>query len=369
YTIPPKTLAQGYWELLLSHDFLTLTALVIAITALGTLLKELGFLNRLAAACQGLYGGSKTAVAIMPGLVGLMPMPGGSLLSAPLVNSVLNHPRYTPHMKCAANYWFRHLAEFSWPVYAGLILTEAITGLSIARVALLQLPLAVLMFILGLLFFVTRIKDGSAGHHSLWRPLLSIAGSVWPVVLAIVLYGLIGLQLVLSVVISIVLLAIVARPTKDNVVKSFKDALSPKLVLLVFGVLSFQMVIEMSGGVEAISILATDYHLPEELIVFIVLFTIGLLTGMVSAYVGLGYTLVAGLLYQPELQPGLIMLAYLSGFIGIILSPAHLCLILTNNYFGSDIMKVYKELALPLLFLAIGGYLLYLSDYGALFAP
>lgn len=367
YWLPASDVARGYFDLVRSERFLSLTALVVAITILGNLLKELGYLSRLAAGARGLYGGSKTAVAIMPGLVGLMPMPGGSLLSAPLVNSVLDHPRYSPEMKCAANYWFRHLTEFSWPVYAGLILTEAITGLPIADVALLQLPLAALMFLLGLIFFVSRIKDGTTEAHHLWRPLVAIASSVWPVVLAIALYGILEVDLVISVAASLLLVMAISRPSRSIIWKSVKPGLSPELILLIFGVLSFQMVIEMSGGVEAVSKLATDYHLPVELVVFAVVFTVGLLTGMVSAYVGLGYALLAGLLYQPTLNPGLIMIAYLSGFIGMILSPAHLCLILTNQYFGSDLMKVYRELLPPLILLGLGGFLLYFLGWGNLF--
>ena len=371
YWVPLKSLFICYREVFLSERFIVLTALVVTITILGNLLKELGYLSRLATACQGLYGGSKTAAAIMPGLIGLMPMPGGSLLSAPLVDSVLtdksDSSRYSPHFKCVVNYWFRHLTEFSWPVYAGLILTEAITGLPIAKVSLLQVPLSVFMFILGLLLFIRKVSDGSAAGHALWWPLVGIAGSVWPVVLAIVLYGVLDVPLTLAVLGSLVLLMVISRPSWGMIKGSLKQGFSPELLLLIFGVLSFQSIIELTGGVEAISRLATEYHLPKELVVFLVMVTIGLLTGMVSAYVGLGYTLLAGLLYQPVLNPGLIMLAYLSGFIGMMFSPAHLCLILTNNYFGSDLVKVYRLLIVPLLLLGIGGILLYISGYGALF--
>ena len=367
YQVPFAVLWDGYVDLATSEEFISLTALVVAITVLGNLLKELGYLTRLANACEGLYGGSRTAVALMPGLVGLMPMPGGSLLSAPLIDSVLDKPRYSPHFKCAVNYWFRHLTEFSWPVYAGLILTAAITGMPISDVALLQLPLSVLMFLIGLVVFITRIADGSDSNHALWRPLGGIAASVWPVVAAIAAYGLLDIPLVFAVVGSLVLVVLIGWPNGRQLFSSLKEGFSPKLILLVFGVLSFQKVVELSGGVEAVTQLATEYQLPDELIVFIVMFAIGLLTGMVSAYVGLGYALLAGLLYQPELRPGLMMLAYLSGFIGVILAPTHLCLILTNNYFGSDLTRVYRLLLIPLALLGLGGYLLYRLGWGDLF--
>ena len=146
-----------------------------------------------------------------------------------------------------------------------------------------------------------------------------------------------------------------------------KKGFSYRLIVLVYGILSFQTVLEMSGGIQSIPELATTYSLPSELIIFLVCFSIGILTGMVSAFVGLGYALLAGFLYQPEISPAAILLASLSGFLGIMFSPTHLCLIFTAEYFRADLLKIYRTLAVPLLILGLGGYMLYLSGYGSLF--
>jgi len=177
----------------------------------------------------------------------------------------------------------------------------------------------------------------------------------------------VGMELSLSAVAAMVALIAVARPSRDALKKSLKAGLSLELVVLIFGVLSFQKVLELSGAVRSIPTLAAAYHLPPELIIFLVCFTIGLLTGMVSAYVSLGYTLLAGLLYEPTIIPGHIILATLSGFMGMMVSPAHICLVVTNAYFGSELSKVIRTLALPLLVLGLLGFLLYLTPYSSLF--
>jgi hypothetical protein len=43
----------------------------------------------------------------------------------------------------------------------------------------------------------------------------------------------------------------------------------------------------------------------------------------------------------------LVMFAYVSGFVGILLSPAHLCLALTADYFKAELRDVYKILIWP----------------------
>ena len=43
----------------------------------------------------------------------------------------------------------------------------------------------------------------------------------------------------------------------------------------------------------------------------------------------------------------LMTFAYVSGFAGILLSPAHLCLALTADYFKAEMRDVYRILAWP----------------------
>jgi hypothetical protein len=48
----------------------------------------------------------------------------------------------------------------------------------------------------------------------------------------------------------------------------------------------------------------------------------------------------------------LILLAYVSGFVGVLASPAHLCFSVTQKYFNASFSKVYKRL-LPSLVILI----------------
>lgn len=369
YQVELSALLDGYWELLKSKRFISLTSVIVLITTLGRLLKELKFLERLSEACKGLPGGNRTALAVMPPLVGLMPMPGGSLLSAPLVDNVLVGSRYVPEFRTASNYWFRHLVEFFWPIYPGIILTEAITGLPIGTVSLMQAPLSVIMITIGLVFFIRKVDNSGTNETDFFGAVLGIAKTVWPIALAIAVYAILKVDLALAVLISFIVLLVIARPPKDNLLRALKEGLSFKLVFLVFGTLSFQTALELSGAIGSIPKLSLQFNLPEELLIFLVCFAAGILTGMVAAFVALSYTLLAGFLYQPEIMPSYILLAYLSGFVGMMLSPSHLCLILTNEYFRSDLLKVYRRLAIPLILLALFGFLLYLSPWAALFRP
>jgi hypothetical protein len=369
YQVSVTGLLEGYWELIQSKRFISLTAAICLITAMGAFLRELGFLQRLTDSCSGLWGGRKTATVVLPPLVGMMPMPGGSLLSAPLIDNVLANPKYTPHFKCAANYYFRHCIEHFWPIYPGMIVTEAVTGIPVATVALLQSPLAVVMIALGLIFFVPRITNENGHRKSIIQSITGILGAIWPIAIAVAVYGLLKIELALAVLTSILVVGVVVRPPLTAFTRAFRKGLSYKLIFLVFGILSFQTALELSGAVALLQRLSVDYGLPPELIIVIVSFTSGILTGMFAAYVALGYTLLAGFLYLPEIMPGQIFLAFLAGYIGMMLSPAHLCLVVTNEYFNSDLLKVYKVMIWPFLILAVIGYLIYLTPWASYVYP
>lgn len=363
YQIPIARLLEIYRELVVSERFLTLTGIIILITIMGALLKELGYLERLTHISTQLIGGKRTAAVSLPVLVGLMPMPGGSLLSAPLVDNVLSDKKYLPHFKCVVNYWSRHTVEHFMPIYPGIIVASGMTGLPLGTLGVLQMPLAIVMMGLGLIFFARHIEPGERGSGGVGKTLLEILATIWPIILTIAVYAIFDLNIALSAMIALIALIIVTRPTASRLVRSLKEGLTYKLVFLVFGILSFQSILDQSGAVGGLQRLATEHHFPVEAIIFVVAFTSGVLTGMLAALVALSYSLLAGFLYQPEIIPANLVWAFISGYAGMMVSPTHLCLTLTNQYFKSDLLRVIRTMVIPLVILLLFGLLLSWSGW------
>ncbi len=85
--------------------------------------------------------------------------------------------------------------------------------------------------------------------------------------------------------------------------------------------------------------------------------------GMTAAFIGLSYPILSGFLYTPEINLNNIFIAHLSGYLGMILSPTHFCLLLTAEHFNADLGKVYRAFLLPLAVLAAVGFALYFLGY------
>jgi hypothetical protein len=85
---------------------------------------------------------------------------------------------------------------------------------------------------------------------------------------------------------------------------------------------------------------------------------VGLISGLPIAFVGTCFPIListlsaTGALY---LKLPWILLAFVSGFVGSLLAPTHLCLILSNEYFHAPWPKAYGHLLLPCGLLLAGG--------------
>jgi len=72
---------------------------VLFITMLGTVLKHLEKLDVIVSSLETLIGDSRLSLASIPAFIGLLPMPGGAMMSAPLVNEFANRQRVSSQQR------------------------------------------------------------------------------------------------------------------------------------------------------------------------------------------------------------------------------------------------------------------------------
>ena len=353
---------SGVWRTFASVEFWHLFAVLVVVTVLGNLLREVGALDRLAAAAQELAGGRKTATAILPAAVGLMPMPGGAVLSAPLIEEVLKEENRSPQFMSAANYWFRHIMEFFWPLYPGVILAAGIAGVPMRIFSLLGMVMTAAMLFIGYLFFLRPLTNHQRQAHNL-RALGRIGLILWPLFLAVFLALALRLDMVIALVAALGTMILLQKIAARTVWTVIKGGITIRLFFLVFGILVFKNLLELSGAAAAIPAEVSRLGIPSAVVIFLAAFLTGLLSGMAAAFVGLSFPVLAGFLYYPDVNLSNLFLAYFSGYLGMILSPTHFCLLLTAEHFKAELGGVYKTLFVPLVLLGCFGWGLYLLGY------
>jgi integral membrane protein (TIGR00529 family) len=295
----------------------------------------------------------KRIVAMVgPSILGFLPTPGGALLSAPMVEESTKTMNFKPEFSTFLNFWFRHFWEFVWPVYAGLLLFQTMSNIPLKTIILYQSPFTVLNILTGLLvcftYFrrhrITRLKPDNKNNVA--GTVRDFFQGVWPILMVILLFFILSMPLYLSLTLVSLVLTLVTRIKPREILSILISPFIVKTLLLIVCVLVFQKIISIS---DAFDILKT-WDISIAMIVlfaFFISFTMGFLTGVNMAYIAIAYPILFPLI---EHLPNFVYLSlyiYVIGFAGILLSPLHLCLVLTNEYFQSSLYRVYKYMAFP----------------------
>ena len=162
------SLLHSIWDGVKAAETWELLIILISVSFLGSLLKESGRALSLTDAVESLLRSKRASMVILPALIGLLPMPGGALLSAPLIDEVGNRTDIEPTRLAAINYWFRHMLEYVWPLYLGIILASSILEIKVGKIISAQWPMSVGMLIGGILFLLVPLgklayKNGDRG--------------------------------------------------------------------------------------------------------------------------------------------------------------------------------------------------------------
>ena len=355
----------------ISGDVISLLVIILLILLFSTALRLGGRLDRMTKTFSGLVHNWRMQLATFPALIGLLPMPGGAWFSAPMVKSIAKGiPEHVGQLT-AINYWFRHIWEYWWPLYPGVLLATSLTGMSLPRVIAVMLPMTPVVAIIGALtiFRDVKAKEDNAGEpreRSSWGTLLT---AMWPI-LAVVIGG-VALELArelyesaghsfyqpLPRTIIIAALAVVSVATivsdRVNLRKLLTEYADPKqleLVAMIFAVLYYKNVLD-EGGLVARAVGELEaWHIPVWLVIVILPALIGVITGVLVASVGVSFPVVLGLAAGANLPVvPVLVVAYTAAMVGVMFSPIHFCLLLSLQYFGDTFGPVYKRITIPLL--------------------
>ncbi|KAF2957561.1 hypothetical protein AS159_07820 [Thermotoga sp. Ku-13t] len=331
------------------HDrsFLTLIPAIFFIYFLGEIMEISGDAENMARSVQKLFHGSKGAVVFIPSAIGLMPMPAGAMFTAPLVDYIGKDMSNLD--KLMVNYWFRHCLEFFWPVYPAMYLLAGLTSTSVGVISLKLFPLFLVSFLAGWLYLNgLKLPKFNRLSRAEWKQLwpLILVLSVGLMILLFKMEGWLALLLVSS------LYAMIRHEHVLEAVKRTLKRLDVVPVLLI--VFMFKHAMIDFGLGERASQELTGFGLSSKLVAIVLPLLSGMSTGITHAAVGISYPVVLGM-GGGEIG----LLIYVFSVLGVLLSPVHLCLVLTLKYFRVDLSKTILRMLPLVLLTGLVGYFFY----------
>jgi hypothetical protein len=353
-----------------SADTLLLAVVIILILVLSGFLKETGQLERIVTSFHAISSDARLTMAALPALIGLLPMPGGALFSAPMVESASAANNIKPELKVAVNYWFRHIWEYWWPLYPGIILSISLFGLDASKLMAANIPLTVGAVIAGIIFILRHVSEAtvvSTGQKTVrTRELIR---EVEPIAVVILVFAAVqgsaflakyytgqewGFSKYGGLVVGLAAaIALVIRQNSLTVSEVRRVVLRPgilTMVMVIFAIMSFKGMLTESQAIVQVKQELAAYRIPPLVIIGLLPFISGVVTGIAIGFVGASFPLVTALIPAGHSPFPYAVLAYGLGYMGMMLSPVHLCLIVTREYFGADMIAGYKYLWKPACF-------------------
>ncbi|MBL8026345.1 MAG: DUF401 family protein [Fibrobacteres bacterium] len=346
-----------------------LTLLVTLILVLNQLMGKSGAQQSLVNHLSKLANNAKISLFSLPALIGLLPMPGGAYFSAPMVEEVSKDLPVTQEWRVLVNYWFRHIWEFWWPMYPGVILAVSLSGLSFSKYMAMMFvftPFAVAIGYLLLLKPLKLTKPAEKESADLKGRILSFLYHALPVTLILIVMAIFTAAAPLWKTISLLSGSMAQYfPMFAGLIVSgawvyFKGKLKPMdaigaifnkktlmLILLIVAVMAYKKVLLDCGAITKMNEEMQLLEIPLNAVVIILPLIAGLVMGIAVGFVGASFPVILGLIPDNGSYTAYIVLAYMSGYVGMMISPIHMCLVLTRNHFtGSRMGPLYSRLVL-----------------------
>ena len=339
-------------QALINIQTLKIVTIVILAFTLGYSMEYFGMLNELAEELSQAIGA--LSFILIPLLIGLLPMPGGALISAVMLGPLMKKYTLTPERATLLNYWFRHVWVTFWPLYPSVIIGAAVLNVDYFTFAAATLPISIFAMISGLM--LTR---GIERKFQISRNTFKALTNLYPIIILLFLSVILKLDLLISLLVAIFAVAIHRRAKLKDFEKILKRTIDRKIIVLVFAVMCYKSVIQSSGVAESI---LTDISLefPAPVAAFILTLIVGFATGIEMSYSSIALPLLTGFTGVGTINPKNLMLVIAAGYLGVMLSPLHLCYVLTAEYFGTEISRTYRQLVLVAVAVAVLVWLLYL---------
>ncbi|HVP27205.1 MAG TPA: DUF401 family protein [Candidatus Bathyarchaeia archaeon] len=338
-------------------DVLTVSIVIatFGIMMLSQLYKETKLINQLSESLSRIINNPKIVLSLLPAVMGFLPVAGGALMSAPLVDAEAEKIGLKRQKKAYVNFWFRHAIFPIYPLSQVLIVAAALAGISIASIILRQIPVVIVMIIVGYAIGFWKIpktknpkaseKKDSTNSSDLRSFLTAFLPILVTIIVAISL-GLAGfnlsqqgLDVLIATFVGVFVLVAISKPSFRVVSKPFKSWGIYGITLAAYGAFLLGSVIKATEIPGIFETFAANGSIDSTLLLTAIPAASGVLTASALGGVSISMPILGGII---ALSPKTASLIYMSAYLGYVMSPTHLCLAFTADYFECSLEKIYK---------------------------
>lgn len=345
YLTPPEKILNTVIETVTDTVTIKLFFSLTLIRVLEIILREKEILKMMTETTKRFLKGKRAVIVSMPLLIGLLPSLGGAYFSAPMVEESTKGLKMSSEEKAFINYWFRHPWESVLPLYPGILLASALSKIDLRDLILANILFALLIIVTGFIFSMRKLQERiyskDIGKETKRDYSMKSLLSFLPIIAILTLVIVLHIELHYSLLITITGLFVFYKVGWVEILRALRYGFTKDVIVLIIGIMFFKFSMESSGAVGHLNRFFINKGIPLLPILFLLPFISGILTGLTIGFVGSTFPLLMSM--GGGLSLGHLFFAFASGYAGVLLSPVHLCLVLTREYFKADLGGIYRR--------------------------
>lgn len=347
------------WKATSSWDTISIILILYFITFLQRLLEKRSQLKMAQQDLNGIFNNRRINASLAPVFVGLLPSAAAAIICGDIVNDAVKDDLDIEEKAFVTSY-FRHIPESFLPTYSSVVIMISLSGVSLPSFILGMLPLVIVLFALGHIFYLRKIpkETGTLPSENKWRDLLNLVGHLWTLIGIIVLIIAFNVDTIWAILAIIVLAYPIYRFKIREMPFFLKSAFEPVLIVSSYLIMVFKEILSASGVIESLPAAFSALPIPTYLIFAIVFFVGALVSGSTAI---IATCTVAAFTAIPDGGMPLMVLLMSFTYAAMQISPTHVCLAVITEYFHTTTLGIVKK-TIPVIsvfcVIVVGYYLL-----------
>lgn len=330
-----------------------LVLMVTAISIMGYVLDKTGIMHDMVESLYHLINDTRILLVLLPAMVSFLSIPGGAIISAPMVDEASKKMQISKTKQCMANLLFRHLFVLISPFYPAIIVISGVTGVNMFRFILFNIP----VFIVGValssyyLFKGISVPESITETESVATRLFRLVLNFLPFIIILIFYLALGLYLPISLFLGVIAALFLNIPQKEKLHKVLLQrsqylwkGISWSMIATIFTIMLYKEFIENTDSLNIGVTIILSRGFPLVILLIAIPYITGLMTGNNAASLGVALPILMPVLNPAVSSISQLGLIFVSSFVGYLGSPIHFCTYLTNEYFKTPLGKVVFRL-------------------------
>ena len=325
-----------------SWGTLQLIVVMYIITFLQKMMGDRGAIDRAQKGLSSLFNNRWVNCAAAPIFIGMLPTPNAAFIAGDIVKASADGYMSHDEMAVTTTY-FRHVSESFMPTYAAIIMAISLAEITAGEFVVGMLPIVVCIIASGCFWFLrgkVPMATGAAASENKTKDAIEIFIGLWPILAIILMVVVFKMQIYVAAAIILAIYALVNKFSVSELLPYFKSSLQFKLYLNTFAVMILKEFLTASGAINALPDFFAKLPIPS-FMVFMLIFFFGSIVSGSTTIIGLCMTVAMATV--PGAGLPLVCLLMGTTYAAMQMSPTHICLTLTAEYFDISLGTLIKK--------------------------